>query len=58
MTHQIIENISLMDVDGNESFIFCSLVLCQFCCCHADKFVQNVEKPLVSRRHYLKSHLI
>lgn len=52
-TYQVIEYITLVEMDGDESLVLDSVDLPQLLCRHFNERVQNIEKVLVSGCHYL-----
>ena len=63
-TYQIIKDIPLMYMNGDEGFIFDSFKLGQVECCLFNKCVEQVKKPVIRDRHHflinpgiLKCHL-
>ena len=51
-SYQVIEDIALMDVDGDECFEFCPLHFGEVSCCLVDQGVEQFEEELVGLRHH------
>ena len=52
-TYQIVEYVSLMEVNCDESLILDPVNLLELFCCHLDERVKYVQEVLVSLCHYL-----
>lgn len=54
--HQIIENVSLVDMDGDQRLIFGPLVPAQLSSRHVDELIEEVQELLIGRLHDLTTN--
>ena len=55
-THQLIEDVLLVNVDGDECLVLGPLVSTQVPGRHVDQLVQKVQKLLIGGLHYLSAN--
>ena len=58
LSDQVVENVTLVDVDRDEGFELCSLVFCQLLRGNFDERVEDSLKVSVCRRHDLFIQLL
>lgn len=56
LVHQIIENVSLVDVDGDQRLIFGPFVPAQLSSGHVDELIEEVQELLIGRLHDLATN--
>lgn len=56
--HQLVEDVSLVDVDGDERLILGPLVSAQISGRHVDQLVEEVKELLIGRLHDLSANQI
>ena len=52
-SYEVVEDVLLVDVNGDERLVFCALVASQFRRRFVDEFVEDVQELLVGRHHDL-----
>lgn len=55
-THQLIKDVSLMDMNGDKRLIFGPFVLAQLLGRHVDQLIEKVQELLICRLHDLPSN--
>lgn len=55
-THQLVEDVSLVDMDGDERLVLGPLISAQLSGCHVNQLVEQIQELLIGRLHDLSAN--